>query len=91
MFLPDWIYRMLPVAYLIGGLVISYRMDSFIGVASGVLLGSAGLLVWKMRSDYRREMAGINRRQEGPPSLHGLHEWPEGNLGQGRTLSQHCD
>lgn len=68
MFLPDWIYRTLPFAYLVAGFVIVYMMDSFIGTASGVLLGFTGLLIWKMRSDYRREMAGINRRKKGPPS-----------------------
>jgi hypothetical protein len=49
MFLPDWICRMLPFAYVAVGLVVAIKMDSPIGVGSGVLLVITGLLIWKMR------------------------------------------
>jgi len=56
MFLPDWIYRMLPAAYLVIGLIVVSKMDSPVGTASGVLLALAGVIIWKMRVDYRREI-----------------------------------
>ena len=56
MSLPDWIYRMLPVVYLVIGFIVVSKMDSPVGTASGVLLGITGVIIWKMRVDYRREI-----------------------------------
>jgi hypothetical protein len=56
MLLPDWIYRMLPAVYLVIGLIVMSKMDSPVGTASGVLLALAGVIIWQMRVDYRREI-----------------------------------
>ncbi len=64
MFLPDRIYRMLPFAYIVVGIIVATEMDSLLGTGSGVLLGITGLLIWKMRVDYRREITVTNRRAE---------------------------
>jgi uncharacterized protein YjeT (DUF2065 family) len=53
---PNWIYRMLPFVYVVVGLAVVVKMDSTIAVASGVLLVIAGLLVLKMRADYRNQV-----------------------------------
>ncbi len=53
---PDRIYRMLPFAYIVVGIIVATEMDSLLGTGSGVLLGITGLLIWKMRVDYRREI-----------------------------------
>jgi hypothetical protein len=55
MHVPDWIYRVLPYLYVVVGFVVASGMDSSIAVCSGALLAFTGLLIWKMRSDYRRE------------------------------------
>lgn len=55
MFLPDWIYRMVPFVYIAVGLIVASHESSSIVVSSGALLVMAGLLVWKMRIDYRRD------------------------------------
>ncbi len=64
MFLPDRIYRMLPFAYIVVGIIVATEMDSLLGTGSGVLLGITGLLIWKMRVDYRREITVTNQRAE---------------------------
>jgi hypothetical protein len=64
MFPPDRIYRTLPFAYIALGIIVATEMDSLLGTGSGVLLGITGLLIWKMRVDYRRELAGTHRRAE---------------------------
>lgn len=52
---PAWLYRLLPVLYLVGG-ALMFRLfgDEFIGRLSGLLLGAAGLLIWGLRLYARR-------------------------------------
>lgn len=64
MFLPDWIYRMLPFSYVLVGIIVATKMDSSIAVGSGALLVFTGLLIWKMRADYRREIAAAKDRKK---------------------------
>lgn len=64
MFLPDWVYRILPFVYIMIGLMVASSMDHSIGVGSGVILVITGLFVWKMRIDYRREIAASKGRKK---------------------------
>lgn len=62
MYLPEWLYRMLPFAYIVAGVAVAAKMDSAIALVSGALLVIAGLLIWKLRADYRREVPAMNAR-----------------------------
>jgi hypothetical protein len=55
---------MLPFAYIVVGIIVATEMDSLLATGSGVLLGITGLLIWKMRVDYRREITTTNGRAE---------------------------
>lgn len=50
---PDWLYELLPYLYLTAGLATAFLLGHPIGVISGLLLASAGLVVWHMRRSYR--------------------------------------
>jgi len=63
MYLPEWLYRMLPFAYILAGIAVAAKMDSAIALVSGALLVLAGLLIWKLRADYRREVPAIRGRK----------------------------
>jgi hypothetical protein len=62
---PNWIYRILPFVYVVVGLAVVVKMDSTIAVASGVLLLIAGLLVLKMRADYRNQVRAAKDSRKG--------------------------
>ena len=53
---PDWLYEALPYLYAIAGIVTIVAFRSNAGSFSGGLLIAAGLSVWKMRRDYRRQV-----------------------------------
>ena len=59
----DWIYRILPFAYIVLGLIVATEMDSLLATGSGVLLGITGLLIWKMRVDFRREIGATKAKR----------------------------
>ena len=83
---PNWIYRMLPFVYVVVGLAVAVKMDSAIAVASGVLLVIAGLLVLKMRADYRNQVPGRQASRKGERQamlMGGRFHWMQG----GRPLS----
>jgi len=58
MWLPDWLYRTLPVIYLISGSFCFYYSEIVVGHASGVLLIFAAFLVWKLRKEFK-EVRGL--------------------------------
>jgi len=64
MFLPNWVYRILPFLYIIVGLVVATKMEHLIGIGSGAILMATGLYVWKMRIDYRHEIAAMKGRKK---------------------------
>jgi hypothetical protein len=53
MWLPDWLYRILPIIYTISGLASIVYSRYWLGYVSGALLLVAGALVWKFRADYK--------------------------------------
>ncbi len=67
MYLPEWLYRMLPLAYVLAGVAVAAKMDSALAMVSGGLLVIAGVLIWKLRADYRREVPAITARVKVKP------------------------
>ena len=53
---PDWLYEVLPYAYLIAGLITIFTFKNVMGAVSGLLLTSTGAAVWLMRRSYRSAM-----------------------------------
>jgi hypothetical protein len=56
MWLPDWLYKALPLLYTVSGVFAIYHAGNLVGQGSGVLLILTALLVWKLRKDV-----GTNR------------------------------
>jgi hypothetical protein len=53
MWLPNWLYRILPFIYSVTGLVCFYFSENWIACLSGVLLITAGIIVWKLRKEFK--------------------------------------
>lgn len=53
MWLPEWLYRTLPVIYSLSGFLCFYFSDNGFGYLSGLLLITAGMMVWKLRRDFK--------------------------------------
>lgn len=52
---PGWLYRLLPLLYLIGGALMFYLFgDETVGRFSGLLLCAAAVLIWGLRLYTRR-------------------------------------
>lgn len=58
---PDWIYEPLPYLYSLSGIVAAWQLDATLGRVSGVLLVSAGVVIWLMRYHYRKALRGVSR------------------------------
>src|SRR5262249_27822269 len=54
MHLPDWIYRLLPSAYVAFGVLAIIGLRSTLGFISGALLLAAGMIISKLRREYAR-------------------------------------
>lgn len=76
--LPDWLYEPLPYIYVLMGLIATIVLEAFIGKISGVLLISAGFVIWNLRFTYRRRHRrpqardlswGTNQRLHPPKGL----------------------
>jgi hypothetical protein len=53
MYVPEWIYRLLPFVYVAAGLYAAWSLGSTLGVACGLLLALAGGLIARMRREAR--------------------------------------
>lgn len=52
---PGWLYRLLPLLYLVGGALMFYLFgDETVGRFSGLLLCAAAVLIWGLRLYARR-------------------------------------
>lgn len=51
---PDWLYESLPYVYVAAGTVCALLTANPIGIVSGLLLISAGAIVWHLRRSYRK-------------------------------------
>jgi positive regulator of sigma E activity len=53
---PAWLYRFLPLIYLVCGALMFYLFgDEIIGRLSGFLLFAAAILIWGLRLHARRD------------------------------------
>ena len=53
---PAWLYRSLPLLYVVGGALMFYLFgDDTIGRLSGLLLFAAAILIWGLRLHARRD------------------------------------
>lgn len=55
--IPKPLYEALPYAYPVVGVIAMLVSGNAVGVVSGVLLISAGGVIWRMRRNYRAEIA----------------------------------
>ena len=52
---PEWLYRFLPLIYVVGGTVMFHVFgDQAAGRLSGLLLFAAAILIWGLRLHARR-------------------------------------
>jgi hypothetical protein len=61
-YLPNWIYKPLPYAFMFLGAVVLTATELSTGRISGLLLILAGVLIFKLRDD-RHKVSPFNRRQ----------------------------
>lgn len=55
MWFPEWLYRSLPMIYVVGGVLMFYLFgDKPIGRVSGLLLCAAAILIWGLRLHARK-------------------------------------
>jgi hemerythrin-like metal-binding protein len=50
--LPGWLYKPLPYLYMGAGIVVAITLNNVLGIASGLMLFLAGLMVWRTRFTY---------------------------------------
>jgi hypothetical protein len=76
--IPDWLYEPLPYIYALAGIASIIMLDVTFGKISGVLLISAGVVIWNLRYTYRkrhrrpqkRDLSwGTNQRLHPPKDL----------------------
>ena len=54
MWLPDWLYQLLPYLYVVAGLIAINYFEVMTGYISGLLLIFTAGVVFLMRKDYRQ-------------------------------------
>lgn len=62
--LPGWLYEPLPYIYVITGLFTAFNLDILLGRVSGLLLISAGVIVWHLRFQFRRDVRRRKLRKQ---------------------------
>lgn len=62
--LPNWLYEPLPYLYVLVGIITAYSLDILLGRISGLLLISAGVIVWHLRFQHRREVRRRKLRKQ---------------------------
>jgi hypothetical protein len=76
--IPIWIYEPLPYLYALMGVIAILTLDALVGKISGLMLISAGVVVWHQRIRYRRFRRrppkrdlswGTNQRMHPPKDL----------------------
>ncbi len=58
---PEWFYKALPYIYLASGVATILVLRNKMAVFSGVMLISAGAIVWFMRTASRRRAREVSR------------------------------
>lgn len=57
MYLPKWVYELLPFCYFVGGLFAAAMSPNMLGILSGLALAAAGIQIWSQRRRYRQLQA----------------------------------
>jgi Flp pilus assembly protein TadB len=55
--IPEPIYKILPVVYVVGGAAMVWIGASPLYIFSGVILVVAGIVVWRARMVYKKNMS----------------------------------
>lgn len=66
LYLPKWVYELLPLLYFIGGMFAAGMSPNLMGTVSGLALAAAGIQIWSQRKRYRQLQAsqlGTNDRR----------------------------
>jgi len=61
--IPKPIYEILPVIYIVGGILAMISVQSMTSFISGLVMGVVGLLVLTMRRNYRSNESQKNKYQ----------------------------
>jgi hypothetical protein len=67
MWIPDPVYRVLPVAYAAAGLFTIWKVTHPMGVVSGGLLVGAGAIIWWLRREAAAKAVASRRHGERRP------------------------
>lgn len=62
--MPDWLYEGLPYFYIAVGVVSALGLRNLIGISSGLILISAGVVIWNMRRNFRSRASIRVRRRD---------------------------
>ncbi len=57
LYLPKWVYELLPVVYFLGGVFAAAMSPNLLGILSGLALAAAGIQIWFQRRQYRQWQA----------------------------------
>lgn len=65
---PRWLYEALPYLYVVCGIASLATLDHLLSAFSGLMLVSAGIVVWKLRHahrhwDWEKDKPTASRRQ----------------------------
>ena len=61
---PDWLYKMLPYLYVSAGILTIFVLRNALAFFSGLLLITAGALVWSLRKSSRETLPSPNKEKE---------------------------
>lgn len=54
--IPAWLYELLPLFYIFGGVLAATKLGGVLAVLSSALLIATGIQILRMRSRYRESM-----------------------------------
>ncbi|MFV1983737.1 MAG: hypothetical protein ACC657_09385 [Thiohalomonadales bacterium] len=60
--IPKPVYEILPIIYVLGGILAMVSVQSLTSFISGLAMGISGLLVLTMRRDYRSNLTAKKRK-----------------------------
>lgn len=53
---PAWLYELLPLIYIVAGVVVGVNIDGLLAVLSSALLILTGVQIFRMRGRHRKSM-----------------------------------
>jgi hypothetical protein len=64
MWLPKWLYDLLPYLYAVAGISAASILHTAIGYMAGLVFLSTACLIWIMRRDYRQGKADSRKASD---------------------------